>query len=237
MMEAFETPVFLTHSSGHRFPVYRWGSGPKVLLFAHGWSGRFSQFVSLFQYLEQSNLLQEYTVLGYNAVGHYGAEGTQCAMPIVADCIDLVAKKYGPIDLVIAHSLGSNACMYAQQKLGTPIAKQVLIAPPGSITAMVELFCGSIGFNRRVFHRIIENLNREFTPEFDENSCPALALTNALPTLVFHDTDDRDTPIALGREVGQRMAHGRYIETQGLGHRRILRDAQVHSEIAAFMKE
>jgi hypothetical protein len=58
-----------------------------------------------------------------------------------------------------------------------------------------------------------------------------LAPFNKIPALVFHDVDDRDTPISLGREGGEKMANGTYIETSGLGHRRILRDSKVIEQI------
>ena len=38
-------------------------------------------------------------------------------------------------------------------------------------------------------------------------------------------------PYSLGREVGEKMANGTYIETSGLGHRRILRDSKVIEQI------
>jgi pimeloyl-ACP methyl ester carboxylesterase len=63
-------------------------------------------------------------------------------------------------------------------------------------------------------------------------SAPELAPNNKIPTLVFHDLHDRDTPIALGREVGEKMANGTYVETSGLGHRRVLRDKKVLEHIA-----
>ena len=71
----------------------------------------------------------------------------------------------------------------------------------------------------------------KYGEDFDMFSPPELAPSNTIPTLVFHDVDDRDTPISLGREVGEKMAHGTYIETSGLGHRRILRDSKVIEQI------
>jgi hypothetical protein len=35
--------------------------------------------------------------------------------------------------------------------------------------------------------------------------------------------------------VGEKIANGRYIETQGLGHRRILRNETVAKHIADFL--
>jgi pimeloyl-ACP methyl ester carboxylesterase len=229
----FGSPTMFTHENGNRYPVYQMGKGSKNILLIHGWAGRFSQFGNMIEAIEADypELLEEYTITGFNAVSHRGAEGKRTLMPEIAACILQVAQHLGKVDVALAHSLGSNATMYAIQRLGAPIKRQVLIAPPGRISAMVGLFCDAIGFNRAVHAQIVENLKAKFGEDFDLFSAPELAPSNTIPTLVFHDVDDRDTPISLGREVGEKMANGTYIETSGLGHRRILRDSKVIEQI------
>lgn len=229
----FGTPKMVTHDNGKKFPVYTLGSGKKNMLLIHGWAGRFTQFVSIIEGFQERypNFLEEYTVTGFNAVAHRGAEGKRTLMPEVAGCVVQLSKAIGTVDLAIAHSLGANAAMYAQQSLGAPIERQILIAPPGRISAMVDIFCEVIGFNKKVHAQIVRNLKAKFGQDFDSFSAPELAPTNTIPSLIFHDRNDRDTPIALGREVGEKMANGTYIETTGLGHRRILRDPKVIDHI------
>lgn len=233
----FSGPEMIIHLRGLRYPVYTLGNGKRTLLLVHGWAGRFTQFGPLVQYLEEHNpnLLQDYTLVGYNALAHKGAEGKRTMMPEIAECIAQLSDKFNGLDAVIAHSIGANATMYAASALNTPIERQILIAPPGRISAMVEIFCNTLGFNEKVKSRIVYNLKRSFGDDFDAHSAPELAPHNKIPTLVFHDTKDRDTPIELGREVGQKMASGTYIETTGLGHRRILRDREVAGHIARFL--
>ena len=78
---------------------------------------------------------------------------------------------------------------------------------------MVGLFCDTIGFNRSVHARIVKNMKAKYGEDFDMFGPPELAPFNKIPALVFHDVDDRDTPITLGRENGEKMANGTYIET------------------------
>ena len=232
--ERFGEPEVYTHENGKKYPVYTLGNGPKNLLLVHGWAGRFTQFSEIIQGIEQLHptLLSEFTVIGFNAVAHRGAEGKRTMMPEIAACIKQITDAKGPADLLIAHSIGSNAAMYADHGLDAAMHRQILIAPPGRISKMVDLFCEAIGFNKKVHTRIVSNLKNQFGEDFDQFSAPELAPSNTIPTLVFHDLHDNDTPIELGREVGQKMAHGTYIETQGLGHRRILRDPDVIAKIA-----
>lgn len=230
----FGSPTLFTHENGKKYPVYQLGSGSKNILLIHGWAGRFTQFSSIVEHLESAlpTLLEDYTITGFNAVAHRGAEGKRTLMPEVAACVKQVSDYLGGVDLAIAHSLGANATMYAGQSLGAEIKKQVLVAPPGRISAMVDIFCSVIGFNKKVHTQIVKNLKAKFGDDFDLFSAPELAPNNKIPTLVFHDVHDRDTPIELGREVGEKMAHGTYVETSGLGHRRILRDKKVLEQIA-----
>ena len=231
--QRFGSPTMFTHENGKRYPVYQIGTGSKNILLIHGWAGRFTQFRVIVEAMEAQypDLLKEYTITGFNGVSHRGAEGKRTLMPEIASCIVQVAQHLGEVDLALAHSLGCGATMYAVQNLGAPIKRQVLIAPPGRISAMVGLFCDTIGFNRSVHARIVKNMKAKYGEDFDMFSPPELAPFNKIPALVFHDVDDRDTPISLGREVGEKMANGTYIETSGLGHRRILRDSKVIEQI------
>ena len=229
----FGAPEYFTHANGYQFPVYRMGTGSKHLLLVHGWAGRFSQFHMLIDFIEKQHptLLEEYTLTGFNAVAHRGAQGKRTMMPEIGTCIAQITSKHGPADLLIAHSIGCNAAMHATEQSGAKIHRQVLISPPGRISEMVRIFCSALGFNDKVKARIVANLKQDFGVGFDSFSAPELAPKNTIPTLVAHDTDDRDTPIALGREVGQNMNNGTYIETSGLGHRRILRDPKLAAQI------
>jgi pimeloyl-ACP methyl ester carboxylesterase len=235
--QQFKGPEMLKHKRGLEYPLFTLGEGSKKLLLVHGWAGRFTQFGPLVNHLEKQHptLLKEFTIIGYNALAHRGAQGKRTMMPEIAECIDQISKRFEGLDVVIAHSIGANATMYAGSTLKTQIGRQILIAPPGRISEMVNIFCNTLGFNDKVKKRIVLNLKKSFGADFDSYSAPELAPGNTTPTLVFHDTDDRDTPIHLGREVGKKMSNGTYIETNGLGHRRILRDEKVAQEIANFI--
>lgn len=237
MEERFGTPELFTHPRGLTYPVYTLGTGPKHILFVHGWGGRFTQFTALLDHCEAQNphFLEEYTLIGFNALAHRGAQGKRTMMPEFGECIQQIQQRYGTFHSIIAHSLGCNAALYAQMEFGTKADHQILIAPPGLISGMVGLFCDAVGFNVKVHGRIIANLKKIHGEDFDSFSAPGLAACNTIPALVFHDLNDNDTPIAMGRSVGENLTHGTFIETKGLGHRRILRDPHVLSQIYSFI--
>ena len=237
MEKRFGTPEHFTHPRGLTYPVYTLGTGAKHVLFVHGWGGRFTQFSALLDYCEAQNpnFLEEYTLIGFNALAHRGAQGKRTMMPEFGECIQQIQERYGTFHSIIAHSLGSNAALHAQMEFGTTADHQILIAPPGLISGMVGLFCDAVGFNTKVHSRIVSNLKKIHGDDFDSYSAPRLAARNTIPALVFHDLNDNDTPIAMGRAVGENLTHGTFIETKGLGHRRILRDPEVLKQIFQFL--
>ena len=237
MEKRFGTPEHFNHPRGLTYPVYTLGTGAKHVLFVHGWGGRFTQFSALLDYCEAQNpnFLEEYTLIGFNALAHRGAQGKRTMMPEFGECIQQIQERYGTFHSIIAHSLGSNAALYAQMEFGTTADHQILIAPPGLISGMVGLFCDAVGFNTKVHSRIVSNLKKIHGDDFDSYSAPSLAARNTIPSLVFHDLNDNDTPIAMGRSVGKNLTNGTFIETRGLGHRRILRDPEVLKQIYQFL--
>ena len=53
--------------------------------------------------------------------------------------------------------------------------------------------------------------------------------------LVIHCRDDLEVPVADGRAISQVWPGASLVETNGLGHRRILRDGDSVSRAAAFL--
>ena len=68
-----------------------------------------------------------------------------------------------------------------------------------------------------------------------EVSLTGLAAGQSAPLLVIHDQDDRDVPFQHGAAVAAGWPGARLVETTGLGHRRILRDARVVAQAVSFI--
>jgi pimeloyl-ACP methyl ester carboxylesterase len=55
------------------------------------------------------------------------------------------------------------------------------------------------------------------------------------PVLVVHDHDDREVPFEHGARLAAALPHAALLETHGLGHRRVLKDANVIAEVTRFV--
>ncbi len=62
-----------------------------------------------------------------------------------------------------------------------------------------------------------------------------MAHSVGLPALIIHDRDDRDIPWQEGEAVARAWPHARFLRTEGLGHRRILRDPDVIDRVVRFL--
>ena len=88
---------------------------------------------------------------------------------------------------------------------------------------------------RRAFDREVERLVGVPVEEFD--AIVQLAHVAPVPTLVVHDRDDRYTPYADSVRLVDVLPDAHLVTTDGLGHRRILRDPSVVRQVNAFLRE
>jgi hypothetical protein len=64
---------------------------------------------------------------------------------------------------------------------------------------------------------------------------PLRGLGEPPPMLVVHDRDDREVPFADGAAIAAVWPGARFLETSGLGHRRVLRDPAVVEAVVDFV--
>jgi pimeloyl-ACP methyl ester carboxylesterase len=112
----------------------------------------------------------------------------------------------------------------------------VLLAPPASPRAYTHYFAQVFGLaeaTRRAMQERIEAregvLMRQFEPR-------AVAPRQRLPTLVVHDRGDRVNAFADGQAYAHAIDGAQLLATDGLGHRRILKDEGVIAGISAFAR-
>ena len=150
--------------------------------------------------------------------------------------LDAVAARFGPAEAVVAHSLGTIATYLALRfgSLGT--RRLVLVAPMVEASSLFDGFQAALGFGERTraaFDRAVDRLVGISVAEFDARVQAAHA--DPIPTLVVHDVGDRQTSYDDARALAAALPDARFVTTEGLGHRRILRDPDVVTQVAAFI--
>jgi pimeloyl-ACP methyl ester carboxylesterase len=215
-----------------------WGQGPVVYL-VHGWGGRGSQLAAYVEPL----VARGYRVVMFDGPSHGdsdpGPSGPRRTHGVeLGKALDAVFARFGPAEAVIAHSLGAIST-YLTLRLGwLGTRRLVLISPMAAAAPLFDQFQRALGFGertRRAFDREVEQFVGVPLEAFD--AVVQAAYVDPVPTLVVHDRGDRQTPwVGSGRLVDS-LADGRLVTTEGLGHRRILKDPSVVRHVLDFLAD
>ena len=207
--------------------------GPVVLL-VHGWGGHAGQMLALAEQLGAQGLRP--VIVEMPAHGRSG--GSVSNLPQFARVLEYVTARLlqqgHTLRAVVAHSLAANAGAYAASR-GLAAGRLVLLAPPASPLEYTRLFAHVFGLKeatRAAMQRRIEAREGVLMPQFEP---AAVGPRITLPTLVVHDRQDSINRFADGVAYSEAIAGARLVATEGLGHRKILKDDAVLREVAAFL--
>ncbi|HYF17380.1 MAG TPA: alpha/beta fold hydrolase [Ramlibacter sp.] len=209
--------------------------GPLVLL-VHGWGGHARQLLPVAQALAAQGLRP--VLLEMPAHGR--SDGSVSNLPQFTRAIDYVAARLlqqgHQLRAVVAHSLGANAAAYAASR-GLPAERLVLLAPPASPREFTRLFAHVFGLSEAVragMQGRIEAREGILMAQFEPDAVGARV---GQPVLVVHDRGDSINRFADGQAFARAIPHARLVATEGLGHRKLLKDEGVLREVAAFLRD
>lgn len=206
--------------------------GPLALL-VHGWGGHAAQLLPLARALAQHGLrpvLLEMPAHGRSA-------GATSNLPQFTRAIEYAAARLQQeghrIGVLVGHSLGASAAAQAASR-GVAAGKLVLLAPPASPRAYTRYFAQVFGLSeatRAAMQQRIESREGMLMQHFEP---PAVAPRIRVPTLVVHDRGDSVNRFADGQAFAHAIAGAQLVATEGLGHRKILKDAEVIGKVTLF---
>ncbi len=216
---------------GHRVAAWRFGRGPVVLL-VHGWAGRAAQMTAFVGPL----VARGFSVVAFDAPGH-GASGRGLSSAVdFARAIRALEREYGVFHAVVAHSLGAAATALALAG-GVSARRLVFLGPAAVPPAWALGFARQWGLTDDVMARMRVRSERRLGLPWEELDVPRLGRGRGEPLLVVHDRHDTEVPFADGRRIASAWSGARLVETTGLGHQRILRDAAVVQHAIGFVAE
>jgi pimeloyl-ACP methyl ester carboxylesterase len=226
---------FTVDVDGHRLVGEVWGAGPAVYLM-HGWGGNAGQlaaFVAPLVDLGHRVVAFDAPSHGRSAPGGYGPRSS--SIPEFAAALTAVVAAHGPAQAVIAHSMGGTAAAVALCD-GLRADRVALLAPMASPVAYARQLADHLGFGEPTYRRLIVRVERRVRAPMHHFDVPELGRAVAMPpTLVVHDRDDAFTPVTDGAAIAAAWPSAQLHVTSGLGHRRLLRDPDVVSEVVDFV--
>lgn len=223
-------PVEIRHNE-ERLVGYQWGSGPVVLL-VHGWDGRGSQMAAFAAPLAAAG----YRSVAVDLPAHGQSTGRRTNMAEAADAINTIAEAVGPVEAVIGHSFGAGA-LARSMATGLKVNKAVLISSPANLRWMADSFYSMLDLSPRIQRGIEARINRDFGQSiWEEVSADHNLQGSSIPGLIFHDQGDRDIPFSQAERIAEAWPAARLVPTDGLGHRRILRNQEVINTCVEFIR-
>ncbi|SEC05427.1 alpha/beta hydrolase [Streptomyces sp. TLI_105] len=214
--------------------TYAWGDGRRPVLLVHGWSSRASRLGAFAEEL----LARGYSPVAFDAPGHGDSSGKASNIVEYREIIRELHARHGDFEAVVAHSFGVLAALFALRD-GVRTSRFVGLGGVGSFDMVLEGFRAGLDLDERVMRAMRAYVERRLVPgepgaweRFGADHAPDEL---GAPVLLFHDEDDDTVPLAQARFLAG--AHGeraRLVVTRGLGHRRILADADVVAEAVEF---
>ena len=210
--------------------AWRWGAGAKIVLLVHGWEGRGSQLAPFVAPLIGAG----YSVVTFDAPGHGASTGSRSSLPHFTWALRGVADATAAPHAIIAHSLGCAATTLALRD-GFDVKRLVYLAPPLNPADYTNQFGEILGLDDRTIRGLQLRIEERFLRKWSDYSLAETARVMTAPLLIIHDRDDTETLWAGGAALADTWPGAQMITTEGLGHRRILREPSVIDAVTKFI--
>jgi pimeloyl-ACP methyl ester carboxylesterase len=175
-----------------------------------------------------------YRVVGFDLPAHGRSDGDQTNLLEIRDALLEVGRRHGPFAGVIAHSMGGAAAAMAVAA-GLEARRLVLISTPTSLLDQTRRFGETLGISASLFDRFTARIEARLRTPLDRIELGAIAEAIDAPTLLVHDRGDDEVPYDNATRAARLLARARLHTTEGLGHRKLLRDEQVVASVTEFL--
>lgn len=206
------------------------GEGPAVLL-VHGWGDHAARLAAFVEPLVAAG----FRVVGVDLPGHGASRGGPTDLYALASVVRGVAERVGAAG-VVAHSLGGAMTVLALRD-GLALQAVTLVAPAVRIEQGVHTFAARLRLPARAVSGLRRGVERRFgAGVWEDLRADVAAASLRIPALVIHDRGDTHVPAADGGSLAGAWPGAQLRLTDGLGHSRILRDADVTRQAAEFLR-
>jgi hypothetical protein len=223
---ATQAHSFYLEFNQNRIRVYEWGGGP-VLLLVHGWAGRALQLDAFILPL----LEKGYKIVAFDHKGHGESSSRYSSYPEIARSTSLVAGHYAAtLYGVVAHSIGSNASFKFSENFDRKL-KIVAVAPMEKFLGWLERMRMHLGIDENLFAHVVRDIESDSGMSLGDLCVLDYEKIGRHDVLLVHDKFDRMNKISASYEIQKSLQGTQLIETEMLGHSRILNNKQVVEKI------
>ncbi|AKJ26754.1 alpha/beta hydrolase [Caldimonas brevitalea] len=212
--------------------LYRWpaATDAPVVLLTHGWGGWGLQMAALATALQQRGLAP----VAVDQPGHGRSEGWQSTLAQFTRAVGYLGARLGPLHAVVGHSMGGAAALNAIAR-GLVARSLVTAASPTDLVQVTRDYAAAFGLAEATRGAMVQHIESREAIVFEQMSAAHQARRVVLPTLLVHDRDDRVVPVEESLKLNALLPDARLLLSQGLGHRRVLQDADVVEQVGRFI--
>ena len=212
--------------------LYRIPNDGHKVLFVHGWNGRSSQFYRIIDLLSDNG----YDITAIDLPGHGKSKRANTNLPEITDLLSEIMKSRGPYHGVVCHSFGGVATLNSI-RYGASFEKLVLISPGVyEIKPMFKTFVGLFGLDEEYYADRLFNLAESlYDASPGDFGLDRFSKQIETETLIVHCEDDKEAMKEIALTLHGEMKNSVLHLTEGLGHRRILRDEKVAEIVMNFL--
>lgn len=215
---------------GHKLARWTLGSGPRVVL-AHGWNSRGAHLLGFAQPLVEAG----FSVTLFDLPAHGDSTGHAASVVHAGRALRAVLADIGEaVHGVIGHSMGSAAALLAFAH-GCKVRRSVHLAGPSSLTPMVKGLAAAHALGPADAAAFAGWVERFIGTRITYVDLERLQHGLRHPSLIIHDPADRTVPIAASEALHAAWPGSRLELAHGLGHRRLLADADTIARSIAFI--
>lgn len=218
--------------NGDNIQAYKWGNGPKKILFLHGWQSHTYRWK---QYIEALSK-DDYTIYAFDAPGHGLSEGNLLNVVLYSSVVRQFIKEAGAMDYVVGHSVGGFTALYTISHYPEVlIGKAVIMGSPGDASDFVTFYSSALSLTNRAVTAMTDYFQNALGYPIGYYTLDRFSKNLSLPGLVIHDAEDKDAPVHYADLLNKQWPQATYIRTEGLGHN--LKSKEVVDAVVNFINE
>ncbi|MCP4985767.1 MAG: alpha/beta fold hydrolase [Colwellia sp.] len=209
------------------------GSGDRVVVVSHGWGDSSNSFEPIITSL----IKQGYLVAAIDHIGHGKSTGNKSHLLSFIESLELLIEQFHEdrieVDAIIGHSMGAIATLNLPSHL-LDSKKIILISSPINFFELMFEKVEQAGISRKLLSKVLESVSHRHGKTWQQLTCESNRDKLTCNITFIHDRQDRYAPFSDILHFLQQEKNT-LIETEGLGHRRILSDTNVINNIAQVL--
>ena len=225
-----DTPAHWLEGPALELVAHTLGSGPAVML-VHGWQAQGHDMWAL----AQAVAAQGYSVWVPDLPAHGHSQGRFFSIPLAAQALLRWQQQVGDFAAVLGHSVGG-ACVVQALSEGLQADKVVLLAVPTHFGSYVREVAQMLGLPASSLPPLLQKMQHLLGMAPDAIDMRQQAQWLPQQPLFVHDPHDKIAPCAPAQQVARSWPGAQWQAVHGVGHFRILHDAQVHQQVLDYLR-